>query len=41
MIYWGVFAFVLLVLFTFFYKCCCEPHPPLWERGHEEMVATL
>lgn len=43
MIYWGIFGFVLLVLFTFCFKCCCESHPPLWPRrsGNNDDIFTL
>ena len=36
MISWGVFGFVIFILFTLIYKCCCEQHPPLWRRPRVE-----
>jgi len=41
MISWGVLGFVIFILFTFCYKCCCEPHPPLWRREQQSQLEDI
>jgi hypothetical protein len=43
MISWGVMGFIIVIVFTFFYKCCCEGHLPMWrpEQSHLDEIATV